>query len=205
MSTREVARPRAFWTDARFILGIVLIAASVAGVWLVVAGSRQTAPVLVASRTIVVGDELAAADLRVVEVALTALGDTYAVPGSLEPGAVATRTIPEGELIPTSAVGGPDAVRTTTIVVSSATAVPAAVEPGSAVELWSAPQTERGVFDEPRVLVPEATVAAVREADTVMGQAAASLEIVVDRADVAAALGAIADGDALSIVPTGAR
>lgn len=204
MSTAEVARPRAFWTDVRFVLGIVLIVVSVAGVWLVVAGARQTAPVLVASRTIVVGDELSTADLGVVEVALTSLGDTYVAAGSLEPGTVATRTIPEGELVPASAVGTPERLRTTTIVVASTTAVPATIEPGSSVELWSAPQIERGVFDEPRVLVSEATVAAVREADTVMGQAAASLEIVLDRADVAAALGAIADGDALSVVPTAA-
>ena len=39
MSVTEPARAprRAFWGDARFFLGILLVIASVAGVWLVVA------------------------------------------------------------------------------------------------------------------------------------------------------------------------
>lgn len=205
MSAPEVARPRAFWTDVRFLLGVVLVVVSIVGVWLVVAAARQTAPVFAAARTIVGGEELTTADLRVVDVALGQLGDTYAAPGALEPGAVATRTISEGELVPVSAVGPADAARRTTIVVRSTTPVPASLAAGSAVEVWAAPQVERGVFDEPRIIVPNATVVAVREDDAVMGQAAAALELVVDRSEVAAALGAITDGDALSVVPTAGR
>jgi hypothetical protein len=39
MTTLEPVRPRprAFWGDARFFLGILLVIASVAGVWFVVA------------------------------------------------------------------------------------------------------------------------------------------------------------------------
>ena len=36
-------RPRAFWADIRFLLGIALIIASVAGVWLVVSGTDKAA------------------------------------------------------------------------------------------------------------------------------------------------------------------
>lgn len=202
MSAPDVARPRAFWADLRFLLGIALIVVSVLGVWLVVAGARQTTPVLAAARTIVGGETLDADDLRVVDVALGQMGETYAAPGTLEPGAVATRTIAEGELVPLSAVGDVAAARTTTVVVHTTTRVPATVRTGATVELWAAPQLERGVYDEPRVLVPVATVAAVSTDDAVVGTATASLELIIDHGDVAAALGAIAAGDVLSVVPT---
>ncbi len=195
------SRPRAFWADARFLLGIVLIVVAVAGVWLVVTAARQTVPALAAARTIVPGEPVLAGDLRVVDVALGPLGDTYLSPGALEPGTVATRTIGEGELVPHSSLGAAGSARTTTVVLRSAGDVPGAVTTGAVVEVWSAPQLERGRFDTPRVLVPTATVLSVSHEDTVMGSAGAMLELVIDRADVAATLAAIADGSSLSIVP----
>ncbi|MFT4220505.1 MAG: hypothetical protein QM611_08320, partial [Microbacterium sp.] len=132
MTTPDPARPRprAFWADARFLLGLALIAASVAGVWFLVTASRQTVPVLAATRTIVPGEAVSAAELREVDVALGASETAYLAPGALSEGAVATRTIHEGELVPLTAIGEADAARTTTVVVRSATDVPAAVAAG---------------------------------------------------------------------------
>ena len=132
-------RPRAFWTDVRFLLGIVLVVVSVVGVWLVVAAARQTVPVFAAARTLVPGDAVDAADLRVVEVALGQVEGAYASPATLQPGSVATRTIAAGELVPRESVGTADGLRTTRVVVHSATEIPAAVTPGSTVEVWAAP------------------------------------------------------------------
>ncbi len=205
MSTIPPARTRPFWTDLRFLLGVVLVVVSIVGVWLVVASARQTAPVFAAARTIVGGQELTADDVRVVEVALGALDGTYAAPGALEPGSIATQTIRAGELVPVAAVGPGDQARTTTIVVRSSTPVPESVEAGTTIEVWAAPQTERGVFDDPRIIVPRATVVAVRQDDGVMAGTQSTLEVVVDRTDVAAALSAIAAGDALSVVPAVGR
>ncbi|QLD12597.1 SAF domain-containing protein [Microbacterium oleivorans] len=204
MSASPAPRPRAFWTDARFLLGIVLVVVSVAGVWSVVAIARQTVPVLAAGRTITVGETLEAHDLRVVDVSLASLREAYLAPGELEPGAVAVRTIGDGELVPTGAVVGHADLEVTTVVVSLGHAVPASVAAGSRVEVWHAPQQERGVFDEPRILVADATVRDVRVADGVMAQATADVELVVDRSDVAPTLAAIARGDAISVIPTGA-
>ncbi|MCT9818718.1 SAF domain-containing protein [Microbacterium sp. W1N] len=203
MTTADAARPRAraFWSDARFLLGVALIAASIAGVWAVVAVARTTVPVFAATRTIVPGEAVSGDDLRVVEVALGQVGEAYTAPGLLEPGAVATRTIAAGELIPRSAVGDAGAARTTTVVVDSATDVPAAIVPGSVVEVWSAAPLEGGRFDTPRILVPAATVAAVATDDGVVASAGASLELVIDRADVADTLAAVAAGASLSVVP----
>jgi len=195
------ARRRAFWADTRFILGIVLIAASIAGVWFVVASARQTVPVFAAARTIVPGEEVQAGALQVVDVALGQMTDAYAAPGLLEPGAVAVRTITAGELVPLSAVGEASASDLTSVVLRSATDVPAAVTAGTAVELWAAPALEQGAFDEPRILVPDATVATVTRDDSVMGADRPALELIIPRADVAATLSAIAGGAALSVVP----
>ncbi|MCT9002835.1 SAF domain-containing protein [Microbacterium memoriense] len=195
-------RPRAFWSDLRFLLGIGLIVVSVAGVWFVVAAARQTVPVFAASRTIVPGEAVTSDDLQVVEVALGRIEDAYASPTSFEPGSVAMRTITAGELVPESAIGAAEQARTTTVVVTSATAIPAAVGRGATVEVWAAPQLERGVFDTPRILVAAATVASVDDDESVMGSAGTAVELVIERADVASTLAAVAAGSSMSIVPT---
>ncbi|UUT35694.1 SAF domain-containing protein [Microbacterium elymi] len=120
---RVPARRRGFWTDARFFLGIVLIAASIGGVWAVVALSRQTTPVYAASHTIVPGQELTADDLTVVDVALGHTVDSYLVPGGALD-AVATRTIEAGELVPRAASAPVSAATVTTVVVRSASRCP---------------------------------------------------------------------------------
>jgi hypothetical protein len=194
-------RHRAFWADARFLLGILLIVASVAGVWLVVSAARQTVPVFVADRTIVSGEVVSSDDVRLADVALGTLGEGYLDAESLDEGMVATRTIASDELVPRSAVEPAEAVRTTAVVLRSSVDVPATVVPGSVVEVWAAPLVESGSYDVPRILVAEATVASVERDDSMMGGGAAALEVVIARADVAAVLAAMSDESALSVVP----
>lgn len=196
------SRPRAFWADIRFLLGVALIVVSIVGVWLVVSAARQTVPVFAATRTIVPGEVIDSGDLRVVEVALGQTQAVYASPASLQPGGVAVRTIAEGELVPKDAVGDAASLRTTTVVVRSATALPAAVGEGSTVEVWAAPQLERGVYDTPRILVGTATVVSVSTDDSMLGSSGPAVELVIERSDVADTLAAIAGGSSLSIVPT---
>ncbi|WP_106816031.1 SAF domain-containing protein [Microbacterium timonense] len=193
---------RAFWGDARFFLGVLLVVASVVGVWLVVSAARQTVPVYAAAHTIVPGEAIAAGDLKVVEVALGPLSGTYLSADGLEEAAVATRTIEAGELVPAAAVGEADAARTTSVVVRSAVDVPASVDAGTVVEVWAAPLREPGAYDEPRVLVADATVVSVTRDESMIGGGAAALELVIPRADVSATLAAMADQSALSIVPS---
>jgi hypothetical protein len=194
--------PRAPWADVRLLLGILLVAASIAGVWFVVTAARQTAPVYAAAGTIVQGQAITADDLRLVEVALGQVSGAYLTPAALEGDLVATRTVAAGELVPQSAVGEAAGSRTTSVVVRSAVDVPASVEPGAVVEVWAAPQIERGVYDTPRILVADATVVEVTRDDSMMGGAEAALEVVISRADVAEVLAALADGDAISVIPT---
>ncbi len=194
-------RPRAFWNDLRFFVGLGLIAASVAGVWLTVTAARQTVPVYAAAHTIVPGDEVTEADLRQVETSLGAAEGAYVTSGRLAPGVIATRTISEGELVPLSALEDGARSRMTTVVVQTTGAVPSEVVAGSVVELWAAPVLEQGEFGIPAILVADATVAAVNEADSLLGARGSALELVVPRSDVAAVLQAVAASAALSVVP----
>lgn len=188
----------------RFFLGIVLVAASVAGVWFVVSASRQTVPVFAAARTIVPGEAVSGDDVRVVDVALGQVGGAYLDADALTDGLVAVRTIESGELVPQSAVGDAAAAHTTSVVLRSAVDVPGSVEAGTVVEVWAAPQIEGG-YDEPRILVADATVVSVTRDDSMIGAGSAALELVIARSEVAAMLAAMADEAALSVVPTTER
>ena len=197
-------RRPAFWADIRFVIGIVLVALSIAGVWLIVSSSGRTTPVLQASRTIVQGEALVSADFQVVEVGLGQLTTGYLAPQDLEPGMVASRTLTEGELVPTTALGEAESSRTTTIVVESSTGIPAGVAAGTMVELWQAPPREDGrSYDAPRILVGDVIVSSVVEAEGMLDSDATTVEVVIDRADVADVLAAITGGSVLSVVPVG--
>lgn len=198
-------RPRrAFWADLRFVIGLALIAASIAGVWAVVSAAGATEPVLQTSRAIVQGEVITADDLRVVEANLGALADDYLAPASLEEGVVAARTLGEGELVPRSALADADARRTTTVVIASSMGVPQDVVAGTVVELWETPvSTEDGEAPAPRVLVGDAIVHTLVAEDTMLSGGTTGVELVIERGAVTDVLAAIAGGASLSIVPVG--
>lgn len=204
MSTARAARRP--WTDLRFFIGLALIIVSVLGVWWVVNSAKQTTPALQAVRTIVPGEPLTSADVRVVDVTLGTVASGYLTPATLEPGLIATRTIAEGELVPTAAAADADKGRTTTVVVQSSVRVPSAVSTGAVVEVWAAaPLADGKGFDEPRVLLSEATVASVERDSGPLSAKGTSLELAVDRARVGEVLAALSGGSAVSVVPVGAR
>ncbi|MCI1017658.1 hypothetical protein HWD99_03370 [Microbacterium sp. C5A9] len=196
---------RAFWGDFRFVIGIVLVVASIAGVWLVVSSSTAMTPVLQANTTIVPGEPLVSADFQVVEVNLGTVGDRYLAPQDLSPGQVAGRTIAKGELLPRSAAADADSTRTTTIVIDSSTGLPADLAAGAVVEIWHAPPLDerRTSYDAPRLLVSDVVVAAITKPESMLASSGAVAEVVIDRTDVAAVLAAITGGSVLSVVPVG--
>ena len=203
MTTHTRAK-RAFWGDIRFLIGIALVILSIAGVWLIVSSSRDTTPVLQATRTIAQGEALASDDFRVVEVGLGAVIDGYVAPQDLEAGMIAARTVESGELLPAVATADAGSSRTTNIVVESSVGIPERIGAGTPVELWySPPLDETGEFDAPRILAADVVVASIPETDGMLAQRSAAVELVIDRADVADVLAAVTGGAALSIVPLG--
>lgn len=202
MSTPRLQR--AFWGDARFAIGLALVALSVGGVWLLLSSADGTTPVLQAARTLTPGEAVTAEDFAVVEVGLGALTDDYLEPHELGHGAVVSRTITEGELVPVGATTTADDRRTTTVVIGSTTGLPQSVEAGSVVELWQAPALDDGRHhDAPRLLLTDVVVREVVEGDGVLAEETAEVELVIERGDVADVLGAVTSGAALSVVPVG--
>ncbi|MFJ2542177.1 hypothetical protein [Microbacterium sp. NPDC087589] len=202
--SKFVRSRRAVWGDARFLIGIAVVALSIGGVWAVVSSSGTTTPVLQATRTIALGEALVSGDFQVVEVGLGTVTDRYLAPQELRPGQVASRTLFEGELLATSAAEDADANRTTTIVVESSTRIPAEVAAGSIIELWHSPSVDDGGgHGPPRILVADAVVASVTKTEGMLAAEGTTAEIVIDRADVAEVLSAITGGSVLSVVPIG--
>lgn len=202
--SKFVRSRRAVWGDARFLIGIAVVALSIGGVWAVVSSSGTTTPVLQATRTIALGEALVSGDFQVVEVGLGTVTDRYLAPQELRPGQIASRTLVEGELLATSAVEDADADRTTTIVVESSTGIPAEVAAGSVIELWHSPPVgDDGSQSPPRILVADAIVASVTKTEGMLAAEGTTAEVVIDRTDVPEVLAAITGGSALSVVPIG--
>lgn len=199
--TRDGRRASRARLDARFLIGLAIVVASIAGVWGVVHAARETAPVLAASSAIVPGQTITAADVVEIGAQLASATDDYIAPADLEEGLIATRPIGEGELVPAGAVGATGDLDVTTVVVRSALDVPADVAAGAAVELWAAPVVAPGEHGEPQVIVPRAIVANIGSDDGVVNQEGAVLELVVPREAVGSVLQHTSDGSALSAVP----
>lgn len=127
-----------------------------------------------------------------------------------------TKSVAKGELLPASAVGSTVGVRSTSIVLQLATRVSGAVVPGALVDLWSAPKVggvnaalsatgETEAPLAPTVLVAGATVTRVLDASAnfAVDAKGSQVEVLVPRSKVARVLQAIAQGDALALLPAG--
>jgi hypothetical protein len=201
---RRTRRP--FFFDPRFAIGLALVIASVVGVYAIVATADKTSQVYAARGPLVAGQQVEVDDLVVRSVRLGAADRMYLASGSLpETGAVVTRSIPAGELIPASAVGSAATGNETSVVLRVKGDIAASVAPGTSVDVWSAARTEHDRYAPPAVLVGGATVVRVIEADSmVAGDDGLSVEVRVPKKKVAAVLEAIANADAISLVPESA-
>ena len=195
-------RRRRFFVDPRFVIGLLLVAASVGGVLTIVSTADSTIRVYTTRDAIAPGDRITSGDLIEVSVRLPA-SDLYLLPGDIpDDGLVVVKAVAEGELVPTSAVGLVAGLRVASIVVTVAGQLPASVGPGSTVDLWAASQQETNTFGPPSVIVPGAMVVRQLESDGLVSSGdVSSLELLVPRSKIARVLEAIANEDALSVIP----
>ncbi|RWZ46401.1 hypothetical protein ELQ90_15240 [Labedella phragmitis] len=205
MSARPPKRrrfPRS--VDVRLLVGIVLVAASIGGVWAVVAAADRSVPVYAAASTIVAGDAVGKDDFVVEQVSLGRAGDLYAAPGSLGDGLVATRTVLAGELMPREALSSSHDLARAPVVVTVAGELAERVTEGREVDVWtsSTGDGDEAVGAPPSVLVSGALVMRiVKEESLVAGSSEVSVELSVPDGAVAVLLAATAAGDSLTLVP----
>ena len=153
MPLRAADRPRRA-TDPRLIIGLTLVAASVAAVVGIVAANDDGVDVYAAPRALVAGELVTAADLELRTVGLGAEARYYLDPSTLdESGVIVARTVGAGELVPLAAVGDARGAQSTTVVVALATPLGATVRAGDTLSLRyvtkavkpSASKPDRGV------------------------------------------------------------
>lgn len=190
--------------DPRLIIGVVLVAGSTIGVWALVDGLDDTVDVYVARETLTPGAPLDLDRLDVQSVRLGAAEAGYLRVDETDDGLVVTRTVGEGELVPAASVGDADDTGLSVVVVPSRGSLPRGLDAGSRVDVWAARATERGGFEAPKVLVADAEIAGVVEDDGMVTSGGVSVEVLVPSDRVAAVLEALATGDAIDLVASGA-
>ena len=206
-STREVPGPRArrrVWFDPRFAIGLLLVVVSVAGVVAIVGAADSSVLVYSAREPLAPGDRIDADDLVGTSVRLEGAEGLYLAPDDVpREGVVVTKPVAEGELVPTSAVGSAAGERQTSIVLGVNGELAASVVAGSTVDVWSSRESTAGLFEAPVVIVSSATVVRlVDQQGLVVDSRSASIEVLVPRTDVARVLEAIANDDAIAVVPS---
>jgi hypothetical protein len=186
------------------IIGLVLVAASIAAVVGIVTASDEGEDILAAPRLLTAGDHITVDDLEVRRVSLGVDGHGYLRPGDIPAeGLVVSRTVGTGELVPLAAVGDARGPSATTVVVTLSTAIGATVRPGDSFDLWSAPALDAGRFGAPAVIASETQLVRVIADEGIVSTAqAGQIELLIARRDVARILHALANGDALSAVPS---
>jgi hypothetical protein len=194
---------RRFWFDPRFAIGIVLVVASVAGVWVIVSSTDRTVAVYAARGALAVGDRVDGSDLVATRVRLEAATELYVTPDRLpEDGLIVTRTVAAGELLPASAVGTRAGASVTSVVVETRGELAGAVAAGAVVDVWAAREGEHGQFAAPSVLVGAASVVRLIETTGLIADGSGrSVEILVPKGKVAVVLESIANQDSLVLVP----
>ena len=189
--------------DVRLVIGLLLVGASIAGVYGLVAAADRTTAVYAASRPLAAGHELQARDLAVVQVRLAEASVMYVDEGTLKPGAVILRPLAKGELVPLGAVGAAQDVTGTTIVLSLTSPLAGASTVGAIVDLWAAAQRGQNSYGPPVVIVPRAQITRIVESSGIGSSSQnVSVEVIIPRSKVAVLLQAQANGDAISLVPT---
>lgn len=208
--TASDPRPRRrFVLDIRLLLGLLLVAGSVAAVLALVGAADARIAVYAAAETLAPGDRVNADDLVERSVALDGAEQLYLRVGEIpEDGFVVAQPVAAGQLVPLSAAGSTDGVRATSLVLQLAGPVSAIVETGTLVDVWGVAAPGQGEPGEsagtPVVLVSQATVVRVLEEDAMIaGGGSSTVEVLVPRIRVARLLQAIANGDALAAVPAG--
>ncbi|MFC5296136.1 SAF domain-containing protein [Brachybacterium tyrofermentans] len=195
----RLRRPR--WKDPRLIVGIVLVVASVLMGALLVSRLAETTPVLVARSPIVPGDVIGPENLATVEMRLGEQDGLYV--GSLDAvpsGAVATRTVQAGELIPLSAVGQASDVPLRPIVIPVDATVAESVAPGATVELWhTSPEADDGTSADAELLVSAGIVRNIDEGSS-LGMRSMAVEVLVPQADLPAVLKVLSRDERLDVI-----
>lgn len=206
--SRARRRPR---FDPRLLLGATLVVVSVAGVAAIVGAADHRVTVFAAAATFAPGDTIGTGDVVARQVTLDDAAGLYLSPADLSQGSlVANAIVRRGELVPRSAIGSPQGAASTSLVLQLAGAVSESVVAGASVDVWASSSVEPDPespglsgFGPPAVIASDAIVVRVIADDGLVSAGGQAVEVLVSRERIARMLQAIANGDALAVVPAG--
>ncbi|QIK82898.1 SAF domain-containing protein [Sanguibacter sp. HDW7] len=193
------------WKDPRLVVGVLLVAGSVAlGSWTVRA-ARQTVPVLAAVTDLPAGHVLTDADLRPVEVALGPTGERYLGSDDAVAGAVLARPVRAGELVPGTLLVTRAEAGLRTVAIPLSGPLPGDVRVGGLVDVWllPAPDPAGKEATAPHAVAQGLDVTAVATESGAFGSGlgpGTTVEVRVGDADLPTVLGALAAEGDLAIV-----
>lgn len=203
------------WRDPRLLLGVVLVAGSVALGSSLVSAAGRTVPVYAADEALVPGDAVDAGALRVRDVRLGDAGDAY-LPADvpLPDGLVVTRTVGAGELVPRAAVAPGADLGLRPVAIEPNGALPGGLVAGASVDVWFVPDSasdgpvvasggaaRAGAAVEPDLLVAGVTVAEVSEPSAGLAVGGAvTVHVLVPEADLPRVLAALAADGSVEVV-----
>ena len=198
------------WRDPRLLVGVVVVAVCTLLGARVLASADDTVAVWAARDALGRGQPVSAALVvrRQVRFADQADADRYlSANADLPAGAVASRPVGAGELLPRAALGRSHDSPTTQVPLSvPADAVPATVRTGSSVDVWVTPQRPAGSASasaRSRLVFDDVPVVAVPDESGSLGPATTRQVIVgvpTGTARLAESIAALAAGDVLLTV-----
>lgn len=189
---------RPTWRDPRLLVGLVLIAVSVAAVATIVRSADQTTPYYAAKGPIAPGTVLTQADLVVVSARISS--DAY-VPAADKPwGRVVNRTVGAGELLRAAALSEPEDFDGRPVAVQTTLPLAASITRGATVDVYVTQEDHAGqpvtrIIGEG--LVVDDVVSEDRSFGIGTGQ---TVYVVVPTRQIAEFLEALAGGGEISVV-----
>jgi hypothetical protein len=197
------------WRDARLLVGILLVLASVTLGSYVVAHADDRSPVYAAAHALVPGQPLGADDLVRVDVQLGGRATRYLPATGLAPDRFVLREVAPGELVPASAVGGRDAVQVQplTLVVDAGSA--ATLHVGTRVDVYVNP-VEPGTsgatatFTGPELALEGVSVAGLPKTSSGLGASTGTqrpVQVMAPTERVKEIIGAVDLGAKVTLVP----
>lgn len=202
---RRLQRPS--WKDARLLVGLLLVALSVAGGARLVASLDDTTPVYAAARPLLPGQEIGVEDVVAVPVRLGEPAAQYVdATQPLRPGTHALRAVDPGELVPSAALGSAREAldKAVTVPVDPATASTFTV--GTVVDVWVShrdPEVAGVRYLEPELMLQRAVVASVPSGGGALGMGVgrSAVQIVVPADRVASVIAGVDQEARVTLVP----
>lgn len=200
----EIPARRPAWRDPRLIVGLALIAVSIILTTSIVSAARGGATVYRATQAILPGDVLGPHNIAPTRLDVDT--SVYATADALAPGATVSEEVAAGEILRVSSIADTSAATARRLVITVSDSLPASVQAGDQLDLWSVQQSSGVQSGQGAVhLGVRATLVRVLEQTTSIAAKGTRIEILVDEASVGAVLEATAGKNSLAALPVGQR